>query len=75
MLKKLILIRTTARLFPDEESEATTATPFTSESRINAPLSYSPFKGKEYLSSPIFKKGLDPYPSRIETLEKASEAP
>ncbi|MFZ0451720.1 MAG: hypothetical protein WAL98_20980 [Desulfatiglandaceae bacterium] len=74
-MKKPARLKTTARLFPDKESEATTATSFTSEGRITDPLPYCPSEDKEYLSSHIFKKGFDPYPSRIEPLEKASEAP
>jgi len=74
-LKKPARLKTTARFFSDKEFEAIIATQIASEGRITDPLSYNPFKGKEYLSSRIFKKGFDTYRPRIETLEKASEAP
>jgi len=74
-MKKPVLIKTTPRLFPDEESEATTAPQITIEGRITAPLSYSYFKGREDLFTRFSNKDINPYRSRIEPLEKASEAP
>jgi hypothetical protein len=75
-LKKPARLKTAARLFTDKKSsEAATAIQITSEGRINDPRSYCPYKGKEYLSSRIFKRSFDSYRSRIKTLEKAREAP
>jgi hypothetical protein len=74
-MKKPVLIKTTPRLFPDEESEATTAPQITIEGRITDPLSYSYFKGREDLFTRFSNKDINPSRSRIEPLEKASEAP
>lgn len=75
MKKKPVLIKRTARLFPEKESEAATATSVTSEGRITEPLSYDPFKGREVLFTRLSNKDINPYRSGIETRGKASETP
>lgn len=68
-LEKAGIDQDNSPLFFDEESEATAATPFTSRGSISDPLTYCPFKDKEYVFSYIFKKGFDSYRSGIETRE------
>jgi hypothetical protein len=72
-MKKPVLIKTTPRLFPDEESEATTAPQITIEGRITDPLSYSYFKGRTNLFTRISNKGINPYRFGIETLGQVRE--
>ena len=69
-MKKSARLKTTARLFLDKDFEAATATLITSEGHITDPLSYCPFKGKEYLFSRILKKGLDLYRSVSKPMKK-----
>jgi len=57
-MKKPVLIRTTVRLFPDQESEAA--------SKPRAAI-------KGHVINRMLKKGLDPYRSCIETWGKALE--
>jgi hypothetical protein len=63
---------TTVRLFPDKDFDAAT-TRTTTKGHDTGPLSYSPLKSRKNLLSRIRKKGLVPYVSCIETLEKAPE--
>jgi hypothetical protein len=72
LMKKPALIQTTVRLFPANEFEAATT-----RSNINAHVPGSvfhyPLKSRKNLPRCILKKGLDPYMSCIEIIEKAQE--
>jgi hypothetical protein len=71
-MKKPALIETTVRLSPDKEFEAAT-TPTTIKGHATGSLYYSPLKDRKNLLRPFLKKGLAPYASCNERLEKTLE--
>ena len=71
-MKKPALIETAVRGFPHKESEAAT-TQTTVKGHVTGSLYHSFFKNSANLLRCILKKGLDPYMSCIEIIEKAQE--